>query len=108
MMRPLIITPDQRADADRIIEYAKANPYYVGDSVPPGSIPQHVLSNLGVSPQERTAIYHAINARRAALELELEAPDAYDIYLAKARVGGFLPETSKEVSGKGEAKEANP
>lgn len=42
-IRPLVIGPQQREDANRILEYSLKNPYYPGDSVAPGSIPQHVL-----------------------------------------------------------------
>ena len=42
-LRPLIIGPEERAAAVRIIAYAEKHPYYVGDAMVPGNIPQHVL-----------------------------------------------------------------
>lgn len=42
-LRPLVLGPAQREAAARILAYAEAHPYYPGDSVVPGDIPQHVL-----------------------------------------------------------------
>jgi hypothetical protein len=56
------------------------------------------LASLGIEAFEREAIYRGISARREELEKDLDAPGAYERYLARAEVAGLLKRPRPEVA----------
>lgn len=92
-LRPLFITPQTRAEADAICAYAAANPYYPGDAVVPGNIPQHILTwETGY----RAVFSLTASAGRLWRHLTLSVPsDQYpspEAVKAIALLFGFTPE----------------